>query len=562
MVLWLLLGLVVLVGGAYAGAAVLTSGKVPQGTTVADVAIGGDTAERAEERLREGLDDRVDVPLEIAIGDEERQVAPDDVGLDVDHAASVEAAGAGTSWSPARLWAYFTGGDDLEPVVTLDEETFDEWVSALDEELGSPPVDGQVTFEDGEIRTTEPEAGVAIVRDDAREALRAAYPGPASTVTLETKEQEPEIDEADLARALDQFANPAVSDPVELVFDETTVRLTPEQYTPALALEPVDGALEPKLKPKRLRQVLDEALAGDGGPVAATVAIRDGRPEVVPDKPGVTFDRAEVNGLFLDLVAAESGNRSAQVKAEVVRSDFRTEDAEALNITEVVADVTTQYPHADYRNTNIGRAAEIVNGTVLKPGETFSMNETVGERTRANGFTTGIMIANGVFKEDLGGGVSQMATTLFNGGFFAGLEDVEHKPHSFYISRYPVGREATVAWGSVDLKFRNNTPHGVLIESFITPSTPSSQGSVTVRLWSTKVWDIEAVTGERHNFTPPETRRLSGPDCMPNTGYAGFDITVKRIFRKPGQRQVERREDFNTTYTPSDTVICEAGGDD
>ena len=61
-------------------------------------------------------------------------------------------------------------------------------------------------------------------------------------------------------------------------------------------------------------------------------------------------------------------------------------------------------------------------------------------------------------------------------------------------------------------------------------------------------------------FTPPQTRTLSGPDCMPNTGYAGFDITVKRVFRKPGQRAVERTEEFNTTYTPSDTVVCKPAG--
>ena len=93
-----------------------------------------------------------------------------------------------------------------------------------------------------------------------------------------------------------------------------------------------------------------------------------------------------------------------------------------------------------------GRAAELVNGTLLKPGEEFSLNEVVGERTAENGFTKGFIISDGVFKEDLGGGVSQVATTTFNAMFFAGLEDVEHKPHSFYIDRYPVGREATVAW--------------------------------------------------------------------------------------------------------------------
>src|SRR5690606_19612011 len=184
-------------------------------------------------------------------------------------------------------------------------------------------------------------------------------------------------------------------------------------------------------------------------------------------------------------------------------------DAEALGIKEVISDFSTSFPHASYRNINIGRAAELVNGTVLKPGETFSMNDTVGERTRANGFTEGFMISNGVFKEDLGGGVSQMATTLFNGMFFAGLEDVEHKPHSFYISRYPVGREATVAWGSVGLKFKTTTDHGVLIESTVSPGSAGSQGTVRVRMWGTKIWDIDSSTGKRYNLTSPKTRTLS-----------------------------------------------------
>ena len=555
-VVGILVGLVLLTGGAYVVAHQVTGGKVPRGTTIAGVAVGGKTADEAERSLEEGLADRVDAPLELVLGDDERKVAPDDAGLSVDYAESVRAAGGGDSWAPERLWTYFTGGHDLDAVVDLDEAKFDAMVSALDEEYGNPPVDGAVSFVDGKIRTVDPESGEALDADVARDAFETAYLGPTQVVELGFTTQEPEIDDADVATALKEFANPAVSEPVTLVFDQTDVVLSPRDYTSALALKPVDGVLEPTLKKKRLVQVLDDALADDGAPEEATVKLVNGAPVVVPDKPGVAFDQAEIDRIFLDLVAAEPGKRSAGVKAEVARSDFRTEDAKALNIKEVVADVDTQFPYAEYRNINIGRAAELVNGTVLKPGETFSMNETVGERTRANGFTEGIMIANGIFKEDLGGGVSQMATTLFNGGFFAGLEDVEHKPHLFYISRYPVGREATVAWGSVDLKFKNNTDHGVLIEARVTPATPSSQGVVRVRMWSTKTWDIQAVTGNRYNYTNPKTRTLSTSDCMPNSGFQGFDIDVKRIFRKPGSSAVVRTENFRTTYTPSDTVIC------
>ena len=184
------------------------------------------------------------------------------------------------------------------------------------------------------------------------------------------------------------------------------------------------------------------------------------------------------------------------------------------------------------------------------------MNDIVGERTRENGFTEGFIISNGILKEDLGGGVSQLATTLFNAMFFAGLEDVEHKPHSFYIDRYPVGREATVAWGVLDMRFRNDTEHGVYVQSFIRPSTPGTQGSVTVSLYSTKVWDIEARASNRYAYTQPEVRYLQTDDCYAYTGSQGFQIDVFRDFRRPGKDKVVRTEKFHTVYTPSDSVRC------
>jgi vancomycin resistance protein YoaR len=149
-----------------------------------------------------------------------------------------------------------------------------------------------------------------------------------------------------------------------------------------------------------------------------------------------------------------------------------------------------------------------------------------------------------------------VATTTFNAAFFAGLEDVEHKPHSFYIDRYPVGREATVAWGSVDLKFKNTTPYGVLIRASVDPSTPSTQGTMHVSMYSTKYWDIKAEQSARYNETAPATRHLNGPGCVPNQGYDGFDIDVYRLFYRAGSDQLDHRETMHTRYTPSDTVVC------
>ena len=306
-------------------------------------------------------------------------------------------------------------------------------------------------------------------------------------------------------------------------------------------------------------RLLDRLLAGSvgaaGAPTDARVVLVAGRPEVVPARPGVTYDRRDVRTAFLRLVARRDGTRELAVRSRVARPRSPPRSAQASRISEKVSSFPTYFPYAEYRNTNIGRAAELVDGTVLAPGETFSLNDTVGERTAENGFTEGFIISDGIFKEDLGGGVSQMATTTFNAVFFAGLEDVEHKPHSFYIDRYPVGREATVAWGAVDLRFRNDTPYGVLIDAHLTPSTPSTQGVLTVSMFPRS-------TG---TSPPPPRSATTSPSRDPGARHRGLlpQHGLRRLRHRrhpplppPGHSRATRSEVFHTTYTPSDTVIC------
>ena len=550
------LGLAVLAGIAYVAAYAFAGEKVPHGTEVAGISIGGKTHDEAVQALEDGFADRAS--LDVTVDGETAPMTAATAGLSVDYESTVDQAGGGRSWAPGRLWDYYTGGDDLDAVVVVDEAAQAAALDALDERYGSPAKEGDVRFVDGNARPVAAEDGEEVDRSTAADALEAAYvDGVTAELTLATAE--PDISQADVQDGLNEFANPAVSGPVTLVFDKTRVTLRPADFSPALGMKPEDGTLVPDLDEEKLATLVRSRFARtDGAPVDATVRLVNGKPRVVPAKPGVDYDPKDISAAFLDLVVKDPGERMMKVKATVKDADFTTKDARALGIRQKVSSFTTYYPYAEYRNINIGRAAELVNGTVLKPGETFSLNDTVGERTAENGFTKGFIISDGVFKEDFGGGVSQMATTTFNAMFFAGLEDVEHKPHSFYIDRYPVGREATVAWGAVDLRFKNDTDHGVLIQANVTPSTPSSSGVVTVSMWSTKTWDITTRTGSRYNFTPEKTRRLSGPECEPNDGYGGFDINVWRYFRKPGASALERSEKFHTTYTPSDTVICES----
>ena len=550
------LGLAVLAGIAYVAAYAFAGEKVPRGTEVAGISIGGKTHDEAVQALDEGFADRES--LDVTVDGETVPMTAATAGLSVDSRATVDEAGGGRSWAPGRLWDYYTGGDDLDPVVVVDEDAQAAALVALDKSQGSLPKEGDVRFVGGNARPVAATDGERVDRATATDALERAYVD-GDTAGLTLTAAEPDISQADVQAGLNDFANPAVSGPVTLVFDKTRVTLRPADFSPALGMKPEDGALVPDLDEKKLAKLVRSRFARtDGAPVDATVRIVNGKPRVVPAKPGVDYDPADISSAFLALVVKDPGKREMKVKATVKDADFTTKEARALGIKERVSTFTTYYPYAEYRNINIGRAADLVNGSLLKPGETFSLNDTVGERTAENGFTKGFIISNGVFKEDFGGGVSQMATTTFNAMFFAGLEDVEHKPHSFYIDRYPVGREATVAWGAVDLRFKNDTDHGVLVQAHVTPATPSSSGVVTVSMWSTKTWDITTKTGNRYNFTPEKTRRLSGPECEPNEGYGGFDINVWRYFREPGASALERTEKFHTTYTPSDTVICES----
>ena len=162
------------------------------------------------------------------------------------------------------------------------------------------------------------------------------------------------------------------------------------------------------------------------------------------------------------------------------------------------------------------------------------------------------MIQEGALSKAVGGGISQFATTLYNAAYFAGMGDVTHTPHSFYISRYPPGREATVFDGEIELAFSNDYPTGVLIQTVFTDS------DITVRLWGTKHVEVESVTGERFDTTPPQVvvKPAGGPASRPRAP-AGFSIVDTRIIRDLTGKEI-RREDFTTVYNGQQNVVCSA----
>ena len=159
--------------------------------------------------------------------------------------------------------------------------------------------------------------------------------------------------------------------------------------------------------------------------------------------------------------------------------------AEGLAIIEPVATFTTTHTCCQNRVTNIHLIADATRGVVIEPGQTFSLNTHVGVRTAEKGYLPAGGITNGVVVDQLGGGISQFTTTLFNAAFFAGLDYGEYQAHSIYFSRYPYGREATLSHPHPDLQVVNNTPYGVLMWPEYTDT------SITVTLYSTKYVNAE-----------------------------------------------------------------------
>jgi vancomycin resistance protein YoaR len=348
----------------------------------------------------------------------------------------------------------------------------------------------------------------------------------------------------DLSRA-------AVAAPVSVQAESIAATIPGAAIGRALSFTIEDGSLVPVLD----GEVLHRAIHKELKPIEikgrdATFKIRKGKPKVVPSKIGHGVSDEELASAVGAVLTKTPAERKVTVSVGVREPKITTEQASALGIRERLSTFTQGYPYAAYRSQNIGQASERINGTLLLPGEVFSLNDTIKERTEKNGYTEGFVIGEGgVFAEALGGGVSTSATTTWTAAFYAGLERVQNVAHSIYISRYKAGLEATVAWGIFDLKFRNDSPNGVFITSSTTPT------SITVSMWGTKQYDdVKAEFGERTNIVPFTKIYDKSEDCLGQNGVDGFTITVDRVFYVAGKEV--RREPITTRYKPAPDVTC------
>ncbi len=333
----------------------------------------------------------------------------------------------------------------------------------------------------------------------------------------------------------------------------TAVRLTPEVLRKALRFEPADGELLVELDPEVLAKRLRPKFRALETPARdASFTITAGGEVVV---------RPAVNGRKLDVErigAAIISNLDSTVhraRLIVVKPTFGTAEATALKIKERVSEFMTAYSCCAPRVTNIKRAAELLDGTILRPGERFSLNEALGKRTTENGFLSAPQIRAGRLEDSIGGGISQVATTLFNAAFFSGLRLDKHQPHEFYISRYPMGREATISWGGPELIFTNTWPAGLLMK------LDADDDSITVRFYSSSLGRrVETVTEKPYDFQAPRSYVKLDKTLPKGTRYveqsagsSGFTVQFTReVFR--GDKRI-RNERYTQRYKAQNEYV-------
>jgi vancomycin resistance protein YoaR len=442
-------------------------------------------------------------------------------------------------------------------------------------QLDRPSVEGTIRFDGARPVPVPPDPGHVVDAAAAPGVVLEHWLDPAP-VALPVTPQPVSVTQDGIDTAMREVAQPAVAGPAYVVGDGRNATLSPTEIGTFLRFDPDGtGGLRPRVDVPVAQAVVDRDL----GPTEAeakdaSLRFEGAAATVVPAVTGRQIDYPKTFAGLVDVLRKPADaappttftppptppggtpappppatGRAVNAVYTTTPPKVTTEALQALGPATVIGEFQTGGFAAD-SGQNIKRVADQVNGATVKPGDTFSLNGFTGPRDAGQGYVEAGIIEDGVPARGIGGGISQFATTLYNATYFAGLQEVEHSEHSFWISRYPAGREATVFEGAIDLKFRNDGDTPVLIRTQWTPS------SIKVQIYGQKRYDVTSQTGPRTNPVPPGTKNLAGnPRCKPSQGVGGFTITDTRVLTdvRTGQTRSEPR---TVRYEPEPQITC------
>ena len=493
--------------------------SAPRNTELAGNPVGGQSPAQLKESAALLAMTFSSTPVRLQNGDDVLTETAGNLGLSVDQEAAVAAAQAGDEGfvllRPFRRLGSLVRTNDLPLPLTVDRATLAPALAKLEGERRVPAVEPTLDATKDAVKMVPGTNGKELTTESVAASLPASVESVNRPISLKVRQTvlRPTMTDPQVA-ALAEQAQKVTEGDITLKAGSSTVKVPGKEFRPAFVLVPKDATHpEPELtldQAKITKLVQTQVTGGparDGGganPTGVRFTVQGGVPVPVAGRDAVACCGPQAPQLIMDGLL--KGQTTIEVPAETITAAQGVEWANTLGVKEVVGQFTTQHPAGQPRVTNIHRISDLIRGVVIPPGETFSVNKFVGRRTKEDGFVSAPAISDGQFVDDIGGGVSQFATTLFNAAFFGGFDITAYKPHSIYIGRYPFGREATLAYPGVDLAIRNNTPYGIMVWPTYTAS------SVTVQLWSTRfaTGEQSAQTGGNGTPTGPAAPKKCG----------------------------------------------------
>jgi vancomycin resistance protein YoaR len=525
--------LVVLVGAGVGFAG--SSDRIASGVSIAGVDVSGMTADEAQAALEQRADQTAGKPVVFTAGDERITLRPRRLGVETDWAAAVrQALGEGDGFLLFRGFeriALRLSGSDIAVPAVADRAALDRQLDRLSARIDKAPKEAAIVLEEltPVVRPARP--GIELDRAAASAVLVAALgsfdrQGP---VALPTRVAQPEVTEAELQPVAAQVRT-ALSGPVRLDFRKTDITITPKRLASFLVL-PSGGTTELAIGGEAATKYFDGvAKALDREPQNARFTLTSsGKIRVVASKDGRALD-VEATQTQLLAGALSPTARTGDLVVATDTPRITTEKAKGMGVVGLVGSYTTTYGGEPNRLSNVQLVSQLLDDHLIAPGQVFSFNETTGERNADRGFLEAPVIINGELQTGIGGGVCQVSTTVFNAAFEAGLSIEERTNHALYISHYPTGRDATVNYPDLDLKFRNDTGNWLWLRTFV------GAGSLTVNLYGTPVdRRVEFEEAPLEVTGPPEVRRIDDPDLyvgesyVEDSGEPSRQTSVRRI---------------------------------
>ncbi len=558
------LGILLLPLAVYGIDRATSSDEIARNVSVAGVAVGGLTETDAvgaiqahEEQLRQSTG-------VFSVNGETFKLSATSIGLTANTQRAVADAMVarrdGGFVSNFLAWiASFSEVEEVPLHLTFSESAIEDQLTQWESEaITNPAYEGDVWVEDGAIERQYPEAGEEIDRASAHAAIVEEM----STldkqgVDLGVVVAQPTLTDDDIDAAAAEMAE-MIDDPITLRSNDIGFRtsFTPDQlaYAVTATLTPEGDALEVSFDEARVLEILEPRRPDfEIQPVDARfdIDLATDRIRVIPARSGTLLD---VPALLVEMKAAALGDGTGVFPLIVgAEPSFTTEEAESYTSLEKLAEFTTTHPAGEDRVINIHQIARDVDGAIVQPGAEWSLNEHVGQRTEAEGYVAAPAIINGEpyccdHPANIGGGVSQFATTLFNTVFYACLEDIEHRPHSLSFARYPLGIEATLGYPHPDVIFRNDTDAPVIVKTAYTDT------SITVKMYGDNGGKTcTAETSEKEDLVEFEEELVAdeedvvdpGERVKERSGIDGFLVRVARIVTYPDGRQ---EQDLSLTW--------------